>query len=537
MLHVTYGSEAAKLGTSKFKRAAVIVFKKSLTPLYLILYFSAGFLFNSASASTLLFSDDFDDVALNDAPWQHYQPGEKFDGINSDRTVGVNNGVLAISSFTDGGQNLTGSISFKPSFTAQNGYLEIRTRFPKLREGKQCSISLNSPLFGNKNIDENLAPENTGSVITLARFASSWGGAVSADVVWGNWSDKKQISKGKLPFKMDDGEFHTFGLELNSDSYTFYLDGKKYWETDEGISGVPMYLVINCEIKSSLGDFAGLPSDEPFEIDYVKLFDAYEPEALVPTGTVVVTDDWDIRNGDDNIAFGDFRKDAHFLPSQHGDFDAIRVTLKKGTHLGTDTVFKLPSGTQEAWVQYCMMFADSWQAKTAGKLPGFSGNSGKWFGGQGGSPSTGNNAWSARMLYGEYEPKTRSVPIGQYVYHADQGKISEYGDPDWWSLTEKRLVSNSARVKNNQWVSIKQHLKMNTADENDGLIEAWLDGELAYLRDDFNFTNSWLHRKITRFWLDIYYGGGPVAESDQVVYFDQFNYSVGSEDNTSTNCQ
>ena len=492
---------------------------------------------NSIGASVLSFSEEFDVEQPDNVSWEHYQVGQKFDGFNVDSAVSIDNGVLSISSVQSESGSLTGAISFKPSFTVQGGYLEIRAKFPTLGKGKQCSISLKSPLFGNSGIDEQLTAEKTGSIVTLARFASSWGGDVSTDIVWGNWGDKKQLLKSKAPYKLDDGEFHTFGIELMEESYNIYLNGKKYWKASEGISGVPLYLVINCEIKASLGEFDGKVTDAPFEIDYVRYYEEYDPVPVEPSGMPVTNQEWDIRKGEENIDFGDFRDDPLFIPSQPGDFEAIRVTLRKGEHLGTDAVFDFPSSNSEAWVEYCLLLSDSWQAKTAGKLPGFSADSGRWFGGQGGHPSTGKNAWSARMLYGEYEPDTRSVPVGQYIYHTDQGEISKYGDPDWWSLTEDRLVSDSARLKNNHWVSIKQHLKVNSDEENDGLIEGWLDDELVYRRDDLNFSNSWLHRKITRFWMDIYYGGEAVAESDQVLYIDQVNYSLGAEDKTSSHCQ
>ena len=513
------------------------MFNKLCQPLLAIFFQIIILPFESVYGSSLIFSEEFNNSAEDSVLWRHYQAGPKFDGVNSEAAVSVENGVLAISAFKNQGQNITGSISFRSAFSIQKGYLEIRTRFPKLRKGMQCSISLKSPKFGNNSIDKNLSPEKTGSIITLAQSASSRKGVVTTDIVWGNWSDKKKVLRSQVPYNLHDGEFHTFGLELNNNHYNFYLNGKQYWKVEEGVSGVPLYLVANCEIKSSLGDFKDESLSSSFEIDYVRYLDEYKPEPKIPSGTIVEARDWDIRNGKENIEIGDFSDDPEFVPSQPGDFDAIRIVLREGSHLGTDAVFDLPFGTKEVWIQYCLMFADSWQAKTSGKLPGFSADSGKWFGGQGGHPSNGDNAWSARMMYGEYEANTRTVPIGQYVYHTDQGKVSEYGDPEWWSLTEQRLISDSARLKSNHWVSIKQHLKVNAADENDGLIETWLDGELAYRRADFNFTNAWLHRRVTRFWLDVYLGGGPVSLSEQKLFIDQVNYSLGSQDSTSANCQ
>lgn len=487
------------------------------------------------NASQLLFEDNFENESIDPSIWRQHNPGARFGAINSEEAVAVSGGNLSISTFHQNDDVLTGMISTASSHVFQKGYIEMRVKFPDITSGRQCAIWLQSPLFGSTQTDPELKAESTGSIITLARYAPNWKGVVTSDVTWGNWGDKKQSQKSKTPVALNDGNFHVFGLELLDDRYRFYLDGKPYWEASEGISGVPMYMVITCEVKKNLGIFEAVQSAQSFDIDYMRHYDAYHVESKEVTGTPINADDWYDKKENGNLTFGDFRDDPEFKPSQPGDFEAMRVELKEGSHLGVDALLELPDQSEEAWIQYCILFSESWQASVGGKLPGFAGKSGWWSGGQGGKPSNGRNAWSARMLYGKYEPETKTIPLGQYVYHTDQGKISKYGDPEWWTQKDNRPISASARAQRNQWVSIKQHVKVNSQGKHDGVIEGWVDGKLVYSRDNYHFSNSSKHRMISKFWLDVYYGGGDTANSDQVVFFDQFNYSL-DQDKTSSHC-
>lgn len=237
-----------------------------------------------------------------------------------------------------------------------------------------------------------------------------------------------------------------------------------------------------------------------------------------------------------NAKFGDHSSDSGFVPSQTGDTDAIRVTLIKGSHYGSAAIFNFPQKTQEVWITYCMRFADNWTTSVGGKLPGFSGDSSPSNGGQGGAPSDGSNAWSARGIYGEFDSANKAIPLGNYVYHTDYGLAGQkYGDAEWWSPDGS--FSKAKRAQHKRWYTIKQRIKMNTSGKNNGVIQGWVDGELSYTRDNYNFTNNENFREVKRFWLDIYHGGGATSPHDQHVYFDQINYFIGNTDKTSAKCE
>ena len=260
-----------------------------------------------------------------------------------------------------------------------------------------------------------------------------------------------------------------------------------------------------------------------------------EPEPEAPfLGTLLEKDDWVITKSE-NVSFGNHSGDYGFVNSQTGDTESIRVTIKSNSNWGTGTYFVFPPGVEEAWVSFCVRIPENWSTSVSGKLPGFGGNTSAANGGQGGAPANGNNAWSARMMYGAYDSSTDSIPLGQYIYHSGQASVSNYGDPDWWSPLPNRLFSQAVRIPRSQWHSIKQRIRINTKQKNDGLIEAWVNDVKKYSRNDINFTNNNNFREIYKFWLDTYHGGSKNLGREQHIYYDQINYSLNS-DHTRTNC-
>lgn len=490
----------------------------------------------TAHAAELLWSDDFNHNELNDEIWREHYPGKRFSGYNDISAIDVHGDNLTITSEVRDGKNYTGMISTRGLKEFRSGYLEVKARFPVMRDGLKCSAILQSPDFGNKKIDPRLLPENTGSVVTLFQLTAKDPSRIFSSVSWGDFGEQLERKGSYVELGETEDSYHRFGINLKEDVYEFYINGKKYLEITEGISGVDMYLVISCEVKDSLGQFDSSELASRFSVDYVKLLDTRPLTPMVPTGLPILDDQWKIGKRS-NIEFGNHDEDSGFERSQPDDTESIKVTLVEGSHLGADASFKLPGAVDEAWISYCIRFSDSWTTQTGGKLPGFAGNSSSWLsgGGQGGKPSDGSNSWSARMLYGSFDQISNGVPVGSYIYHTDQGAESDFGDVEWWAPPPARLFDKSVKLEHNKWYSVKQRLRINSEHKNDGIIEGWIDGQLVYSRDNFNFTNAHRHRRLYRFWLDVYHGGKEKSPHNQYVYFDQFNYSIG-DDNTSTYC-
>lgn len=249
----------------------------------------------------------------------------------------------------------------------------------------------------------------------------------------------------------------------------------------------------------------------------------------------VLNQDWKL-DPHGGFETGDHYDDSHYERSVPWDYNSIKATIRAGENLGASASILFPEKTEGVFVSYCLRFADNWKTyESGGKLPGFAGNSSPFNGGQGGNPSIGSNAWSARMMFGPSQGPDGRIPLGFYVYHTDQSYRSNFGDVEWWATDEYRLFENGFRAERNRWYLVKQHIRINDPWSNNGVLQGWIDGEMKYSRNDFNFTNSDNFREVYRFWLNLYHGGSADAPNDMSIYIDQFTYSFGA-DNTQAFC-
>ncbi len=252
-------------------------------------------------------------------------------------------------------------------------------------------------------------------------------------------------------------------------------------------------------------------------------------------GTPIKDSDWSEVEAKEFLKFGDFSNDKNYAHSKPGDNQAMRAKFKTGIAGSTGALFKFPPKTQEAWVEYCIRPGDNFTPTNAAgsKLPGFAGFRSMATGGNGGRRSDGTNSWSARGNFSSYEKSEDGIPVGSYVYHTNQ--TGDYGNGYRWAspLGSKERVY----LKRNEWSSVKQHIKMNSKGKNDGYLEAWVNGKKVLDKRGMNFTNNDKYREVHNFWLNVYYGGAGKPLTGHDIYFDQFNYSLGSKDLVSTDCR
>jgi len=200
------------------------------------------------------------------------------------------------------------------------------------------------------------------------------------------------------------------------------------------------------------------------------------------------------------------------------DGPALKVTVPAGENTGMSVAYKFEDQTgaepEEIFFRYYIRIDQSWDPTYGGKFPGISGTYG--VAGWGGRQSDGTNGWSARGLYqptvpDNGNPLADTVPIGSYVYHAEQP--TQWGDNVLW---QEGYLGYLAK---DRWYSIEQHLVLNTPGVNDGILETWVDGRLAYRQTDWRWRDV-DSLKIEQIWLDIYHGGTDVPDQDISLYID-----------------
>ncbi|MCU4675544.1 hypothetical protein N7931_07830 [Catenovulum sp. 2E275] len=212
---------------------------------------------------------------------------------------------------------------------------------------------------------------------------------------------------------------------------------------------------------------------------------------------------------------------------------ALQVTLPKGQHYALNAHYYFENKDKDilwfsrqdtrqsirsACFEYALRFSNSWEPDSEGKMPGFSGRyyDKEYRGGWGGRSSDGTNGWSARGLFepviGENNEYSGRIPVGTYLYHTDMG--GKWGQHIVWNNFGLGMLEK------NRWYKVKQCLKMNQAGQANGVIQAWINNQLAYYQNNINFTNN-PQINIESIWMNIYYGGNKVAYQDMHVFIDE----------------
>lgn len=180
----------------------------------------------------------------------------------------------------------------------------------------------------------------------------------------------------------------------------------------------------------------------------------------------------------------------------------LEVNIPPNERRGTGPLWKLPEDVDEAWFRYRIRL-DDFEPITSGKLPGFAGMPN--FTARGCNPSTETYpGWSARMLFepaGFGDLESDQIQLGYYTYHLDQAGTC--GDFMLWD--------NDGVLDQDQWYCIEGHIALNTPGVADGVLQGWVDNDLAFRQEELSFrreTEEWLD--VRTFWLNVYFGGSTI---------------------------
>lgn len=227
----------------------------------------------------------------------------------------------------------------------------------------------------------------------------------------------------------------------------------------------------------------------------------------------------------------------------------LKITIPQGENTGTTLSFfpryvldpgcwadPLPYHAldpRELYMEYFLMFGNTWKYSTqtpspsqSGKLPGFAGTymGSQFDAGYGGNASYGNNGFSARGGYNGPICSNGRVQHDSYVYYgammADgSAPANPYGRGLTWMSCANAMLPGT-------WYKVKQYMKMNTrspsyvwnSDPNldgpdgasNGILRTWVNDLQAAERTDYRWTDvPWLN--IERAWFDVYHGGSNAA--------------------------
>ena len=196
----------------------------------------------------------------------------------------------------------------------------------------------------------------------------------------------------------------------------------------------------------------------------------------------------------------------------------IKVSIPAGSHFGSAMHYQFEdqgiSDPDELYYRYYLRVPDGFTNYGRGKLPGpaglYSGSARNNI-----RPTDSSPGWSARMFFSQLEDDRDSdhTQLGFYVYHRDQ--ISNNGDLILWD-------TQTGTIRHGGWYCVEGHVDMNTPGVNNGVLEGWVDEQLAFYQDDFEFRgpgDSGIDVK--SFWFDVYYGGTETAPGSLSFDFDE----------------
>ena len=115
------------------------------------------------------------------------------------------------------------------------------------------------------------------------------------------------------------------------------------------------------------------------------------------------------------------------------------------------------------------------------------------------------------MTIPEGNPLAGTTPVGFYCYHADMK--GRYGTNWVWQKNYRGYLEK------NRWYAMEQYCRLNIPGENDGILRAWVDGNLAFEKKDIRFRMV-DDLKIEQIWMNVYHGGTTPSPYDQHVFVD-----------------
>lgn len=135
----------------------------------------------------------------------------------------------------------------------------------------------------------------------------------------------------------------------------------------------------------------------------------------------------------------------------------------------------LEAGYDQLYLTYFVKFAEDFDFRRGGKLPGLMGEGDSWARAGGDQPD-GGNGWTLRLMW---RPEGRAV-VYSYLPPSDHGK---YGSATWGL----DMYMGDSHFAVGQWHRIDQYVRVNDPGKENGLLIMWLDGEPVLSLDDITY--------------------------------------------------
>lgn len=216
----------------------------------------------------LFWKDDFTGNKLDTSKWEIRGLGKRALGYVAEKAVTVGDGYLTLHALQNKDSLFTGAVGSEHGFMTTYGYFECRAQLQQSR-GQWGAFWLQSP-----KLSQGDDPTIHGAEIDIMEcFRKLGDDIVSHNVHWGPYGAKQHTTHGMQSYLPGLGKgFHLFALEWTPEKYVFYVDGYKFYEVRDGVSGINQYIILSMELPNEAKDMNKAVLPDKFIIDYVKVY-------------------------------------------------------------------------------------------------------------------------------------------------------------------------------------------------------------------------------------------------------------------------
>jgi beta-glucanase (GH16 family) len=217
---------------------------------------------------TLVWSDEFNDTALDMTKWDYRNLGPRRDAVNAKDTVALNGeGHLVLTTKRNGNAYHTAMIGTQGKYETTFGYFECRVHLQE-QLGHWSAFWLQSPSLGKVIGD----PAQSGTEIDIFEYLRRYKDICHHNLHWDGYGEHHK-SKGKkaLVPGLSKG-WHTIGLLWTEREYVFYVDGKETFRTNQAVSHRSEYMILSLEGGKWAGDIADAALPDSLYVDYVRVY-------------------------------------------------------------------------------------------------------------------------------------------------------------------------------------------------------------------------------------------------------------------------
>jgi hypothetical protein len=222
----------------------------------------------------LVWSDEFDGPELDATKWKPRSVGPRSGAfIDADCSKLDGKGHLVITAKKVGEEYHGGMIATDKTQRWTRGYFECRLQVAT-EPGLNTAFWLQGdhvadPDRGKGVVDDTL---HNGAEVDILEYIARQGEVAHFNLHWNGYgkTHRSMPSDTFLP-GLREG-FHTYGVEWSDKDYTFYVDGRRVWQTSEAVSGAPEYIILDLEVSKWAGgiETAKLPASATF--DWVRVW-------------------------------------------------------------------------------------------------------------------------------------------------------------------------------------------------------------------------------------------------------------------------